>query len=225
MLSKLKQLIKILTPYQLYIGIGIAIIFIAVLSYSMNHNEDKSQQTYVESNTDSYSNKTDKKETLSKRHQGETKDSDAKKENKVIYVDIKGAVKHPNVYKMNSSDRIIDLLKKAQLSNNADTKQINLSEKLIDQKLIYIPEKGEKTSQNIQEQITTNTVDSTQSTINLNVATEEQLLKVPVIGPSKAKEIIDYKNKNGAFNSIEDLKNIKGFGPKTFEKLKAYFTV
>ena len=61
MLSKLKQLIKILTPYQLYIGIGIAIIFIAVLSYSMNHNEDKSQQTYVESNTDSYSNKTDKR--------------------------------------------------------------------------------------------------------------------------------------------------------------------
>lgn len=126
---------------------------------------------------------------------------------------------------MNSSDRIIDLLKKAQLSNNADTKQINLSEKLIDQKLIYIPEKGEKTSQNIQEQITSNTVDNTQSTINLNVATEEQLLKVPGIGPSKAKEIIDYKNKNGAFNSIEDLKNIKGFGPKTFEKLKAYFTV
>ena len=96
---------------------------------------------------------------------------------------------------MNSSDRIIDLLKKAQLSNNADTKQINLSEKLIDQKLIYIPEKGEKTSQNIQEQITSNTVDSTQSTINLNVATEEQLLKVPGIGPSKAKEIIDYKIK------------------------------
>ncbi|RRJ08927.1 competence protein ComE, partial [Pseudomonas aeruginosa] len=75
-------------------------------------------------------------------------------ENKVIYFDIKGSVKHPNVYKMNSSDRIIDLLKKAQLSNNADTKQINLSEKLIDLKLIYIPEKGEKTSQNIQEQIT-----------------------------------------------------------------------
>lgn len=83
MLSKLTQLIKILTPYQLYIGIGIAIIFIAVLSYSMNHNEDKSQQTYVESNTDSYSNKTDKKETLSKRHQGETKDSEAKRKIKL----------------------------------------------------------------------------------------------------------------------------------------------
>ncbi|MFI3133769.1 helix-hairpin-helix domain-containing protein, partial [Staphylococcus warneri] len=61
--------------------------------------------------------------------------------------------------------------------------------------------------------------------INLNLATEEQLVKVPGIGPSKAKKIIEYKNQNGSFNSINDLKNIKGFGPKTFEKLKEYFTV
>ncbi|MDU2136663.1 MAG: helix-hairpin-helix domain-containing protein, partial [Staphylococcus warneri] len=54
---------------------------------------------------------------------------------------------------------------------------------------------------------------------------EEQLMKVPGIGPSKAKEIIEFKNQKGSFNSIDDLKNIKGFGPKTFEKLKEYFTV
>lgn len=136
-------------------------------------------------------------------------------------------MKHPNVYKMNSSDRMIDILNKAQLLKTADTKQLNFSEKLIDQKLIYVPEKGENSVQQVQSQSNqfngTGNVDK--APINLNLATEEQLMKVPGIGPSKAKEIIEYKTQKGSFNSIDDLKNIKGFGSKTFEKLKEYFTV
>ena len=58
-----------------------------------------------------------------------------------VYVDIKGAVEHPNVYQMLSTERVIDALNKAKLSKNADVSQINLSEKLIDQKLIYVPTK------------------------------------------------------------------------------------
>ena len=45
-------------------------------------------------------------------------------------------------------------------------------------------------------------------------------MKVPGIGPSKAKEIIEYKNQKGSFNSIDDLKNIKGFGSKHLKNLK-----
>ena len=45
-----------------------------------------------------------------------------------VYVDIKGAVEHPNVYQMLSTERVIDALNKAKLSKNADVSQINLSE-------------------------------------------------------------------------------------------------
>ena len=60
-----------------------------------------------------------------------------------IFIDIKGAVKHPNVYEMASSNRVIDALNKAEVLKDADLSQLNLSEKLVDQKLIYVPKKGE----------------------------------------------------------------------------------
>ena len=59
-----------------------------------------------------------------------------------IFIDIKGAVKHPNVYEMASSNRVIDALNKAEVLKDADLSQLNLSEKLVDQKLIYVPKKG-----------------------------------------------------------------------------------
>ena len=64
-----------------------------------------------------------------------------------------------------------------------------------------------------------------QSQINLNTANEASLTKVPGIGPSKAKEILNYKEQHGQFTSVDELKKIKGIGEKTFEKLKQYFTV
>lgn len=60
-----------------------------------------------------------------------------------IYIDVKGAVEHPNVYKMSSVDRVIDAVNEAKPTKEADLSQINLSERLIDQKIIYIPRKGE----------------------------------------------------------------------------------
>lgn len=143
-----------------------------------------------------------------------------------VYVDIKGAVEHPNVYQMLSTERVIDALNKAKLSKNADVSQINLSEKLIDQKLIYVPTKGEPphTIRNNNSPITSNQ-NSENKQVNLNNATESELKGVPGIGPTKAKEIINYREQNGRFDKIDDLKKIKGFGEKTFEKLKEYFTI
>lgn len=61
--------------------------------------------------------------------------------------------------------------------------------------------------------------------IDLNTATVEQLDELPGVGPSKAKEIIKYREKNSGFESIEDLQNVKGIGPKIFEKLRPYIYV
>ena len=61
--------------------------------------------------------------------------------------------------------------------------------------------------------------------VNLNTATAGDLDGIKGIGPSKAKAIIDYRSKNGSFKSVEDLKNVKGFGEKSIAKLKGELTV
>ena len=61
--------------------------------------------------------------------------------------------------------------------------------------------------------------------VNLNTATASDLDGIKGIGPSKARAIIDYRSKNGPFKSVDDLKNIKGFGDKNLAKLKGELTV
>ena len=61
--------------------------------------------------------------------------------------------------------------------------------------------------------------------INLNTATQSQLESLPGVGPKAAQRILDYRKQNGAFKKIEDLMNVKGFGEKTFLKLKPMLTV
>lgn len=61
--------------------------------------------------------------------------------------------------------------------------------------------------------------------VNLNSATPAELDAVKGIGPAKAKAIVEYRSKNGPFKSVEDLKNVKGFGEKSIAKLKGELTV
>lgn len=61
--------------------------------------------------------------------------------------------------------------------------------------------------------------------VNLNTASKDELDGVKGIGPVKAQAIIDYRQKNGAFKSLDDLKNVKGFGEKSVDKLRAELTI
>jgi len=61
--------------------------------------------------------------------------------------------------------------------------------------------------------------------LNLNTATEEQLMLLPTVGPAKAERIVAWRAKNGGFKRIADLRRVKGFGYKTFKKLEAFLDI
>ncbi|MGX7148632.1 competence protein ComEA [Enterococcus sp. DIV0840] len=142
-----------------------------------------------------------------------------------IYVDIKGAVEKPGMYEGTASMRVWDAVMLAGgVSDAADTKQVNFSERITDQMVIYVPKIGEEVqiSEKSSESLESESKDT--SKINLNKASETELQALPGVGQKKAQEIIRYREENGGFKTIEDLKNISGFGEKTFEKLKESIT-
>ena len=71
------------------------------------------------------------------------------------------------------------------------------------------------------------TVSSTEvlEKININNASNEQLASIKGIGNSKAQAIVDYRQKNGHFTRLEELVNVKGIGPNTFEKIQPFITL
>ena len=198
-------------------------MLITFLLYLFNDNNSDLKQNSQEGQSKLSDQQITNNKKLNKKEVSIQKDNT--KETK-IFIDIKGAVKHPNVYEMSSSNRVIDALNKAEVLKDADLSQLNLSEKLVDQKLIYVPKKGENSMKIDSQQAALNSSDvkiNTNQPLNLN--SEEQLKNIPGIGPSKAKDILNYREKNNGFNSINDLMKIKGFGKKTFEKLKEHFTI
>ncbi|MDZ5712289.1 helix-hairpin-helix domain-containing protein [Jeotgalibacillus haloalkalitolerans] len=130
----------------------------------------------------------------------------------VLFVDIKGKVANEGVYEMEQGDRVIDLIQKAggELPD-ADMTAVNLAQMLHDEMVIIVPGKPSEQKGDL----------STQSDkININRATQTELESITGIGPSKATAIIQYREENGPFKSIEDIMNISGIGEKTFDKLK-----
>lgn len=156
--------------------------------------------------------------------------------NEKVIVDVKGAVKYPGVYELTVNDRVIDAINQAGgYTKNADSSTINHAQKLQDEMVIYVPKKGEDVSEKLQAiQSQPTTISSTSSggtssseslKVNINTANETELTTLSGIGPSKAKAIISYREENGPFKTIEDIKNVSGIGEKTFEKLKDSITV
>lgn len=208
-----KKLKEYFAKYYRYILIGIiAVIIILKLIFGMNESEDESIESVNKSGL------IENQESKEAKQEIDSGEIPAKENIKEVVVDVKGAVKFPKTYEMKSSERINDVLKKAQINDQADLSKINLSEKLKDQMSIYVPIRGEQIPSNLNNQSSQNeTIE-----VNINTATKEQIQKIPGIGPSKADAIIKYRETNGDFKSVDDIKKIKGFGDKTLESLKEY---
>lgn len=165
----------------------------------------------------------------------------------LVYVDIKGAVKKPGVYKINSDKKIIDVITMAGgLMENANTDNINLSKKVTDEMVIIIYTNEEVKNSNIVDTVIkvidkecvcpniqndgcinteiNDLITNVNKTININTATLEELMSINGLGEAKAKAIIKYREENGYFKIIDDLLNVSGIGEALFEKIKEYIT-
>ena len=145
-----------------------------------------------------------------------------------LVVDVKGAVKSPGVYVLMPDERVIDAITIAGgYTAEADSTYINHAQRLTDEMVIYVPKIGEEIDLEQQTFISSSTIENQTSNgkVNLNTASETELSTLPGIGPAKAKAILEYRQQNGRFKSVDDLKNVSGIGEKTFEKLKQYIEI
>lgn len=162
--------------------------------------------------------------------EGETeqeKSKDGKEEiplkDKKIAVDIKGEVKKPGVYYVNDGSIILDLINEAGgTTNKANLDSINRAQKLKENECIVIPNVDDVNNDVMvaTKGLTNNSSKKEDDKVNINTADVNELNKLNGVGPSKANAIIKYREENGSFKSIEDIKNVSGFGEATFEKIK-----
>lgn len=162
-------------------------------------------------------------------------------DNKKITIYISGAVANPGVITIEADKRLDDAVQKVGgFTKDADLERINLAMKVEDSQHYIIPEKGDGSqltdskqdlkgdSQLVGSQssdtMKSNTNGSSNGKININLADQSQLETIPGVGPSTAKKIIDYREKEGKFSEVEDIKNISGIGDKKFENMQEYIS-
>lgn len=227
-------MLEFLKQKSVYIIISILVIicfFLGYYVYDLSQNSLECSKEEVELDFD---DEIEKEEILS---------------DELIFVDIKGAVKKPGVYKISKNSIVNDIVSLAGgFSKNAYKNNINLSKKVTDEMVIYVYTKYEY-KQKCVENIATdesvdissyvdngtsiidnkvqkeNNTDTKKDLVNINTATKEQLLSISGIGTSKAESIIAYREEHGSFKTIEDIKNVSGIGDSLYEKIKNNITV
>ena len=146
-----------------------------------------------------------------------------------IAVHVTGEVKKQGLIYVKQGARVADAIEKAGgETSEADLSQINLAYILEDGQKIYIPNKNEKISQYITKNNgnnENNNTDKEDKKVNINTASQNELDELPGIGPSTAQKIIEYREENGNFETIEDVQNVKGIGDAKFEEIKDKITV
>ena len=218
------------------LGLVLLLVVGTILIYR-NFNSNNSSLENIVLNT----KKTEKKEEL-----------DDKEQEEVYYqVDIKGEVNVPGIYTVKEGSRVIDVIRLAgDLTDKADTSVLNLSKKVTDEMVIIVYNYDEVNSftetlekEKIEQEaclnqngitndacIEDNSEDDSSSSvvisgkISLNTATKEELMMLPGIGDAKADSIIKYREEVGAFQSIEELKEVSGIGDAIFDQIKENIT-
>jgi len=152
-----------------------------------------------------------------------------------VVVHVSGAVKQAGVYRLAPASRVADAIEQAGgATENADLDALNLAEPLQDGQKIHVPRKGEVSAPAVASVAPSRSPRSapqaaatatTQFPINLNTATADQLEAIPGIGPVLAQRIIEYRQTHGRFQSVDELLEVRGIGPKRLENMRPYVVV
>ena len=177
------------------------------------------KETNMQTEVAAFSKDSSSEKAVNKEEEEESPEQD------LITVDVKGAVKSPGIYDLPVGSRVHDAVQKAGgLTEEADSKSLNLAQKVSDEALVYVPTKGEEVASQ-QAASGTTPSSSKEKKVNLNKASLEELKQVKGLGGKRAQDIIDHRETNGKFKSVDELKKVSGIGAKTIEKLKDYVTV
>lgn len=141
---------------------------------------------------------------------------------KKIFVYVTGAVNKPGMIELTGSElRVADAVNASGgLLPTADVDGFNMAETISDGQHIRVPEKMVARSIAPETTAVESSGGSTGGVVNINTAGPDELDTLPGIGPAMAQRIIDYRQLNGAFKSIEEIQNVRGIGAKKFENLK-----
>ena len=132
----------------------------------------------------------------------------------ILTVFVCGAVKAPGVYELPAGSRVYEAIALAGgTTDEAAQTAVNQAELLCDGQMIEIPTREEQMAKAAAEEARADGL------VNINSADLEELKTLPGIGDSKARSIIAYREKNGAFENPEDIKNVDGIGEGVFAKL------
>lgn len=151
-----------------------------------------------------------------------------------IIVYVSGAVKIPGLVSLSHEDRVSVAIDKAGgFTADADQTAVNLAAKLFDGDKIFVPARRE-----LQTEVSANSNQAASGPrsagiitptpsfpININTATQQVLENLPNIGPSKASDIIQYRELHGPFNIIEDIQNVPNIGPVIFDSIKELISI
>ena len=160
-----------------------------------------------------------------------------------LAVHVVGCVASPGLYYMPPGSRIYDAVMEAEPEEEANLARINMALRVEDGMQIRVPEIGavkpweaedpivwpSNTTNNTNERAAGGTIANTStasssSKININKATATELQTLPGIGPAYSQRIIQYREQNGSFKSVEDLLKVKGIGPAKMSDLRDLVT-
>ncbi|NLJ99750.1 MAG: ComEA family DNA-binding protein [Clostridia bacterium] len=183
-----------------------ALVFGAGAKYAGRQNIDDNEITIVDSGVNS-----------------ETKEDAGR-----VYVHITGAVEKSGLHSFPPGTRLNDAVTAAIPQPEADLEKLNLAAIIKDEERIHVPERdlfGGQGGARENGDPHPGGPGGNSGLVNINTATAKELEALPGIGPAYSKRIIDYRETNGYFSSIEELQEVSGIGPKTFEGLKDLVSV
>lgn len=141
-----------------------------------------------------------------------------------LTVHVTGAVEKPGVYQLTTGSRCVDAVDLAVPNAEADVDQLNLAAPLADGQKILVPALGDNDT-TLAQNFENAGGGGDQATVNINTASIQELGNLPGIGPALSQRIIDYRQANGGFKAIEEIKQVAGIGDKKYESIKELISI